>query len=79
MVLRLGDSCYRPTQVTVVSDHAQEGTYLCRSRWTLEVQDGFYFLVPRFQARRSQPIPQPISFLDTPLAFQRIDGKTIVF
>ena len=70
--------CSAWVHVTVKVDCPYETAKLFDVGGWLKIQDWFNFLGPGFKASRSKPITKPISLLDCPFAFKRVDGETIV-
>ena len=64
--------------VTIVGDHAEEGTKLLDISRRFHAKNCVDLLAPRFDAIRSQPVTEKISLLDTPLAFKRVDRETFI-
>ena len=66
-------------EVTIVVDHAKEGTEFSDGGRLRELEDAFDFLWRRPDTIGGDDVAEPLNFLDTPLTLGRVDGVAIGF
>ena len=64
--------------ISVVVACANKHTQVLECARTIHLQDSIAFLFPRLETSGSKPVTEPVGFSDCPLAFEWINGKTIV-